>query len=185
MIRLNLMPWRQELRLQKNREFGLICVLFASLAVALVFILNFFLENNVDTQLKRNEYLQSKLDELDKEIENIKRIEARKASLISSMNIISTLETSRPMSIHLLEQLVLTLPNGMWLEKIEQSKDSIQLQAKTVDSSLISAYLRNIDQSFWFSDVVLDSIVRPERDDIASLGLRFKLALPKSGSAEE
>ncbi|MCA8836417.1 MAG: PilN domain-containing protein [Gammaproteobacteria bacterium] len=176
MIRLNLMPWRQDLRQQKNREFFTVCSLFVVVAVGLIVILNFFLDLQIDEQKQRNAYLQGKLDELDKEIENIKRIESQKASLISSMTIISKLETSRPRSIHLLEQLVLTLPNGMWLEKVTQSGDSIEVEAKTTDSSLISTYLRNIDQSFWFGGVVLDTIRRPEDDEIATLGLRFNLS---------
>ena len=181
MIRLNLMPWRQELRLQKNREFASICVLFAASSIGLVFVLNFFLDQIIGLQNERNGYLDVQLEVINKEIENIKNIEVQKTSFVSGMNIITQLETARPRGIHLLEQLVLTLPNGIWLEEVEQTNNSVLVKAKTTGNQLVPIYLRNLNQSYWFSNVVLSSIDREAVSGTITLELRFSLIEPNQG----
>ena len=109
---------------------------------------------------EKEEYkkLEKELAKLDKKIEKIKDMEKTKSALLARMDIIQQLQRSRPQSVHLMDQLVYTLPDGVYLKKISQKDQSLTLSGTAKSNARVSAYMRNIDGSQWMAEPKLDVI---------------------------
>ena len=116
--RINLLPWRDEERKRKTREFTsqlLLCAILAGIAVSYGY---FTVQGQIDYQERRNQYLQTEIDRLKVELEEIKELESTKEQLLSRMEIIQQLQTRRPQVVHLFHELAATLPEGVSLTSI-------------------------------------------------------------------
>lgn len=158
MARINLLPWREELRKERQKQFS-IALGFAALAGAAVVgagVLH--TEQLISHQQARNSYLKSEIAIVDKKIEEIKELQATKDRLIARMQIIERLQQSRPQVVHLFDELVRTLPNGVHLKSIEQKGASVEVKGIAESSARVSAYMRNIEASEWLKDAKLGGI---------------------------
>jgi len=144
---INLLPWRQELRQRRRKEF-LIGVVSAVLLAGIVTLLaNLVVSSMIDAQNRRNELLKSEIAELDKAIEQILALEDQKARMISRMEVIDRLQASRPEVVKLFDQIVSTLPEGVYLTSVKQSGKKIEFDGVAQSSTRVSAFMRNIDAS--------------------------------------
>lgn len=173
MAQINLLPWREELRRQKTKEFTALAGLIAIAAILVVAAGRFHAGTMVDYQQARNQYLQSEIDILKTKLEKIKDLEKTKENLLARMNIIQELQRSRPEIVHLFEELVLTVPEGLWLDSIKQVGNQLTLTGKAESSARVSAYMRNLGNSDWLKEPVLE-VIQAEKDDrIATFTLRL------------
>ena len=164
MAHINLLPWREELRKQKQQQFAVVSAGTAIVAALLVLLVHMRVEGLIEKQNARNSFLDSEIVELDKKIQKIKDLEKTKTALLARMDIIQQLQHSRPQSVHLMDELVFTLPDGVFLEKILQKGGALTVDGIAQSNARVSAYMRNIDGSQWLGDPKLDVIETKDAD---------------------
>jgi type IV pilus assembly protein PilN len=176
MAKINLLPWREELRKQKQREFASMSVGSAIIAGLIVLLAHFHVDGLIDNQSQRNAFLESEIELLDQRIVRIKELERMKANLLARMNVIQELQRSRPESVHLMDEMVRTLPDGLYLEKFTQKGKDLTMAGVAQSNARVSDYMRNIDSSEWLTGPSLDQIKTKEVDRrrISNFNLRGK-----------
>jgi type IV pilus assembly protein PilN len=149
MARINLLPWREERRKLRQRQFNVVMIAVGAASALTVFLLWGAMDTAIGNQNARNAYLNDQIKLMDDKISQIKDLQDTKQHLLARMQIIQQLQQSRPTEVHLFDQLVKTLPPGVFLTSIVQSNDSLTLQGEAESSARVSTYLRNIDASPW------------------------------------
>jgi len=161
MARINLLPWREELRKRRQQEFvaGIGAgILVTALILVAVYM---YIEGLKEYQTLRNTMLQNEIAVLDKRIQEIKEIEDKKNKLLTKIEVIQKLQESRPEIVHLFEELAKTTPEGVYLTKFAQAGSLLTLDGKAESNARVSAYMRAIDSSQWLNGSVL-SVIRGE-----------------------
>ena len=181
MAHINLLPWREELRKQKQREFGLMAVGAVVIAGMVVLLSHLHVDGMIENQNQRNAFLQAEISELNKRIGRIQQLEKMKQDLLARMTVIQELQSSRPESVHLLDELVRTIPDGVYLNKFSQRDRGLTMEGAAQSNARVSDYMRNIDTSEWFTGPRLGLIKTTEvnRRRIANFSLRGSQKRPK------
>jgi type IV pilus assembly protein PilN len=156
MPRINLVPWREAERKRKRQEFGVGAVGALILAGLIAFVVNLQMQSAINSQNDRNQYLKAEIANLDKQIAEILDLEQQKQRLLARMQVIEQLERSRPEIVHVVDQLVRTIPDGIYLTSLKQTDRKIQLKGMAQSSTRVASYMRNIDSSEWLADPALD-----------------------------
>lgn len=158
MARINLLPWREEQRKEKQREFAFTMAGAAIVGGLLVLMAHLQINGMIESQNVRNQFIEGEIVKLDKRIAEIRDLESTKAKLLARMNVIQQLQSNRPLSVHLMDEMVRTLPEGAYLNKIEQKGGDLTFTGVAQSNARVSAYMRNIDGSAWLSKPKLDVI---------------------------
>lgn len=164
MARINLLPWREWERKRKQREFAAMAAAGALFAAIIIVIAHVQMENMIGNQEDRNRFLEAEIKTLDARIVKIKDLESTKAKLLARMNVIQELQTNRPVSVHLMDELVRTLPDGVHLQKFTQKGSELTMEGVAQSNARVSAYMRNIDGSLWVGNPRLNVIETKEED---------------------
>ena len=151
MPRINLLPHRAELRTKRRNQFFI--GLGASLGAAGLAVVasNFVMNGIIGSQNDRNEILKGEISALDKRIEEILDLEAKKERLLARMEIIEQLQRSRPEIVHVFDELVRTLPDGVRLTAVKQVSRRLEISGDAESNTRVSAFMRNIDKSKWLT----------------------------------
>jgi len=149
MARINLLPWRESLRKQRQREFGVAVGGMAIITVLLLFAGHIHIAGMIDHQNSRNSFLKKEIAAVESKIKEIKNLESTKAKLLARMEVIQELQSSRPGVVHLFDELVKTVPEGAFLTKVEQSGKAIRIDGRAQSNARVSAYMRKIEASEW------------------------------------
>ncbi len=165
MPRINLLPWREELRQERQKNFGIAAAAAVALAAFVVWYTHSTYAARIDHQRNRNKYLDTQIAELDQQIQEIRALEDTRDRLIARMNIIDELQRSRPVVVHLFDELVRTLPEGVYLESVQQNSQRILIKGIAQSSTRVSNYMRDLDTSPWFKDAGLN-ILEKSGDEI-------------------
>jgi type IV pilus assembly protein PilN len=144
---INLLPWRQALRQRRRKEFLIGIGAAVGLAALITLLAHLAVSSMIDAQNRRNDLLKAEIAELDKAIEQILALEDQKARMISRMEVIDRLQASRPEVVKLFDQVVSTLPEGVYLTSVKQSGKKIEFNGVAQSSTRVSAFMRNIDAS--------------------------------------
>jgi len=158
MVKINLLPWRDELRKQKQQEFfqGIGAgVLMTLLVLVLVYM---YVEGLKDYQVRRNTMLNNEIAVLDKKIQEIKDIEDKKHKLLTKIDLIQQLQESRPEIVHLFDELSKITPEGIYLNKFTQTNGTLNFDGKAESNARVSAFMRAIDNSPWLNTSSLNVI---------------------------
>lgn len=147
MPRINLLPWREEQRKQRQKDFAVSAAIAVVFGLLVVFFTNYIFEQRIDNQARRNDLLKQEIATLDKQIAEIRDLEAQKDRLLARMSIIEQLQRSRPEVVHLFDQLVRTLPEGVYLTSIKQEGSRLEIKGRAESSTRVSTLMRNIDGS--------------------------------------
>lgn len=158
MPRVNLLPWRDELREQRRNQFYMALGAAAAGAGLLILISNMTFGSIIGRQNDRNRLLQNEIDALNIRIEEILSLEDKKDRLLARMQIIEQLQRSRPGIVHVFEELVTTLPAGVYLNSVKQTDQRIEIVGAAESNTRVSALMRNIDGSGWLSDPDLEVV---------------------------
>lgn len=172
MPRINLLPWRAERRKKNQRDFALWAVSAVGAAIGVTLILNLIMSGWIEAQNRRNTVLKTEIQALDKQITEILGLENQKQRLVARMEIIQTLQRSRPEVVHLFDQIVRTLPDGVYLTSVKQTEKRLEFKGIAQSSTRVSAFMRNIDASEWMDKPELE-VVETKRD--SALGSEFTL----------
>lgn len=187
MTKINLLPWREELRQQQKKEFGIYAIAAIVFGLAVVGLIHFQVEGLIDGQKSRNRFMQNQIDQMDKKIAEISELNKIRQSMLDRMNIIQDLQRSRPSIVHLFAELVSTVPNGVFLESLAQKDNGLLITGEAESNARVSAYMRNLNKSEWLDDPVLDVIEIEDKkvNRISSFTLRVKQTSPLEQAAAE
>ena len=145
MPKINLLPWREELRREAQRNFIISLVLAAVLAAGCVFAVNRYFEAQISNQDARNAFLKSEITKLDRKIARIDQLDETRSRLIERKRVIEDLQANRTLMVRLFDQMVRTVPTGIRLLNARQVGDEITLRGTSQSQARISTYLRNIE----------------------------------------
>lgn len=151
MATINLLPWRDERRAEQTRQFVSILAMCAFMAAALIGAVHLNIAFEIDHQQFRNGVLSKEISELDLALQQIDALEEKKQQLLSRMEIIQSLQQQRPQIVHLFDEFVRTVPEGIYLTSIKQSGKNLSINGVAESNGRVSAYMRNIDISDWMS----------------------------------
>ncbi len=183
MPRINLLPWREEQRKQRQQQFGIAIVAGIAAAGLFVWLANFVFQGRIDHQEDRNQRLTQEIAEIKKSITEIEGLERQKERLIARMEIIERLQSSRPEVVHLFDEIVQAIPDGVFLTSIEQNSRNLQISGVAESSTRVSALMRNIDDSAWLTNPQLDKIETVESNGVEEF--RFELRAQQVRTSEE
>lgn len=150
--KINLLPWREELRQEQKKQFAVMMFLTVLLAVAIVGLIHMQMGAKIDYQLSRNNYVGNEISKLDKEIAEIKDLRKVRRSLLERMEVIQDLQGSRPSIVHLFTEIVGTVPNGVYLETLSQTGGNLVMNGQAESNARVSTYMRNLSKSEWLKD---------------------------------
>jgi len=152
MARINLLPWREELRKQRQQQFLVAAGLAVAATGAIMAGVHFFVEGQMDFQRQRNAYLEAEIKKLDEQIKEINALDKTRQRLEARMNIIQQLQTSRPEVVHLFDELVRTLPDGVYLNAVKQESNGVIIQGTAQSNARVSTYMWNVEESGWLAN---------------------------------
>ena len=157
-VRVNLLPHREERRKRGRQHFTVLAGLTAALGVAVVGAGYLYVAGQIATQQDRNAFLKAEIAKLDKEIAEIKKLKDEIAALLARKQIIETLQADRAQTVHLLDQLVRQMPEGVYLKSLRQRGLAVNLQGYAQSNARVSTLMRNIESSPWLADPKLVEI---------------------------
>ncbi len=186
MAKINLLPWREEQRKLKQQEFAFMSGGAAVIAGLIVLLAHLHVDGMISNQDTRNTFIESEIEILDERIGRIKELEKLKADLLARMNVIQELQHSRPQSVHLMDEMVRTLPDGVYLNKFVQKDKELSMNGIAQSNARVSDYMRNIDSSDWLADPSLDQIKTTEenRRRLANFQLQGKQKVLKQHAGD-
>ena len=173
MARINLLPWREERRKERMTQLKTITGLAAFLMLAIIALVHIQVSSIIENQVSRNNYLKKEIKTLQKKITEIKELENEKAKLLARMNIIQELQSSRPQVVHVFDQIVSTIPSGVYLNGIKNKGRSITLNGVAQSNARVSSYMRNVDDADWLTkprlNVIKTSKNKAQRSSVFTL----------------
>jgi type IV pilus assembly protein PilN len=184
---INLLPWREELRQEQKKQFGVMALMTCVLAAAIVGLIHFQMQSKIDYQQSRNRFITAEIKKVDEEIKEIAELQKVRRSLIERMEVIQDLQRSRPSIVHLFSEIVSTVPNGVYLESLSQTGNSLLINGEAESNARVSTYMRNLSASEWLKDPNLTVI---EIEDItvnriSTFTLTVKQTSPNATEEEE
>jgi type IV pilus assembly protein PilN len=158
MPHINLLPWRDELRKRREKEFIVTAVAAAVLMGAVVFGVHLHYNGLIDHQNTRNQLLETEIAALNKKIEEIQELQKERDRLIARTKVIQELQAGRPEIVHVFEEIVRTLPDGVYYTKIAQNGRKLSLQGVAQSNARVSSLMRSLEASAYFQDPRLEVI---------------------------
>src|SRR6202040_3493254 len=158
MPRINLLPWREQERKVRRREF---LVAAGGAVVASLVLLGagkLLYAGWTESQIEKNNLLKKEIVKLDAQIADIQDLENRKQRLVARMEIIERLQRKRPEIVHLFDEIVKTVPEGVYLTTLKQSGNKLEIHGVAQSSTRVSTFMRNIDSSVWMDNPVLQVV---------------------------
>jgi type IV pilus assembly protein PilN len=149
MARINLLPWREQLREERKQRFVAAMGIALLVAGGLVFLGGQYLNAAIEQQNARNEFIKKEIAVLDARIKEIKDLKERREQLLERMKIIQDLQGNRPIIGHIFDQLVRTLPDGVFFTDLNRKGDLISIVGSAESNNRVSSLMRNLDASEW------------------------------------
>ena len=158
MIRINLLPHRAEKRRARQIQFAALSVISVVLGALLVGFVHAAISSQISYQERRNEYLKQETAVLDKQIAEIKKLREETASLLERKNVVENLQSTRSDVVHLLDQMLRILPEGVYLKTLKQSGNKINITGYAQTNARISTLMRAVENSPWLDSPSLGEI---------------------------
>ena len=155
MARINLLPWREQLREERRKQFLVILGGIFVLSCGAVFLGDQYLSGEITRQEARNAFIQQNIAQLDVRIKEISELKTRRQQLLARMKIIQDLQGNRPVIGHVFDQLVRTLPDGVYFRELKMQGDTLSISGEAESNNRVSNLMRNLDASDWFASPTL------------------------------
>jgi type IV pilus assembly protein PilN len=189
MPQINLLPWRDEQRKRREKEFMVTAVIAALMMGAVVLGVPLHYESRIAYQDQRNQFIETEIAALDTKIKEIENLKKERDSLIARTNVIQNLQSGRPEIVHVFDELVTTLPDGVYYTRVTQKGRGLNLQGVAQSNARVSSLMRSLDTSTWFTNPSLIEIKSDSRKDqavrLSAFSLNIKQADKKKKDAEE
>ncbi len=154
MARINLLPWREEARRERQRQFMYSLMATLVLGAVLVLLIGMFFDQRISHQEARNQQIQVEINRLEQRIARIRELERTRSRLLSRKQIIESLQASRSLTVELLDKLAKTIPAGITLTAVRQQGPNITLLGSSQSNARVSAYLQSLED--------MDLFINPE-----------------------
>ena len=186
MTRINLLPWREEHRQEQKKQFVVMAVSICILAAAIVGLIHVQMQSKIDYQQSRNNFISSEIAKLDEEIKEIRELQKDRRSLIERMEVIQDLQGSRPSIVHLFTEIVSTVPNGVYLQSLDQTGGNLLINGEAESNARVSTYMRNLQASAWLKDPNLTVIEIEDKtvNRVSTFTLTVKQTSPNATEGE-
>lgn len=158
MAKINLRPWREELRAEKQQQFLVMLVGALIVAGGLVFLWKSDTDSQIAYQQSRNSYIQASTKKLDAQIKEIENLKRKRDELLARMRVIQDLQGKRPIIVRVFDELVRTLPEGLYYTSLKKSGDRLDIVGMAESNSRISTLMRHFENSEWFTDPNLTNV---------------------------
>jgi len=151
-VKINLLDWRSEVKTLRQQQFVAMLLAGSVLAAGGVGAVTFGVSEAIDFQRQRNAFLQGQIAEMEKKIKEIEELEKVKASLLARMKVIEELQASRAAMVHFFDEVLNTLPDGVYIRILKQTGSAVQIEGVAESNGRVSAYMKNIESSRWFTE---------------------------------
>ena len=158
MPHINLLPWREELRTAKQRQFNTALAGAGIVTALAVVFVHIHMTSSIESQNRRNQYLETTIKKVEKEIEEIRNLKQDKERLLARMQVIQKLQSSRPEIVHLFEELATATPKGVFLLDANRKETSLNITGVANSNDNVSLFMRNLDASPWLTGPKLSII---------------------------
>ena len=175
MTRINLLPWRENRRLEKNKNFYVALGLCMAIAAGIGFSGMRFADDKVNFQTKRNDRLKAEILLLAEELKAIRKLEETKDDLLARIEIIQELQGKRPQIVHTFQEIATRIPDGIYLTSMKQTdQDLLELEGRADSNARVSTLMRQMDSSDYFTKPELKSITSEENSIISTFKLNLQ-----------
>jgi type IV pilus assembly protein PilN len=197
-VRINLLPHREQKRQARQRQFVSLAALVAILGLGVVGLVHFVLATQIESQNNRNALLKTEIVKLDEQIKEIDKLRDQIAQVLSRKQVVETLQSNRNEAVHLLDQLVRQLPDGIYLRSIKQVGNKVTLVGYAQSNARVSTLMRNVEASPWLTQPELVEIklvtppgtrgqptrsaAGPERLNEFTMNLQVKRTMPPAAA---
>jgi type IV pilus assembly protein PilN len=187
MATINLLPWREARREEQKRAFFAVLGVVAAAAALSVILADRVVNAQIDGQRARNDYISANIRELDKQVAEIRDLQRRRNQLIERMRVIQQLQGNRPIIVRVLDQLVRTVPDGVFYTSVSAKGNAITIEGVAESNNRVSSLMRRLDASEWLKDPNLDAVrAAPTYGDQANtFDLTVQVDLPEKESSQE
>ncbi len=158
MAKINLLPWREERRKEQQRQFLTLLGLSVLLMVLVIVAVHLEYARSISVQNSRNAYLQKEIRQVEEQIKEITKLERDKQRLIDRIDKIQILQRNRPEVVHLFDEVVRIIPEGVYLSSLKQQGNLLTIEGLAQSNARVSAFMRGIDKSGWLKGPILDVI---------------------------
>lgn len=182
MIRINLLPHREEKRAAQKKQMALMAGAVSAFGLLAILLGYTVIAGMIEYQKGNNDYLKGEIAKLDKEIEEIKALKEKTTSLLDRKKVVEELQANRSESVHLLDQLVRQLPDGLYLKAVKQNGKIVNIQGYAQSNARVSTLMRNLESSPWLEqpDLVEIKAVTVNNTRANEFSLNVKLSAPKA-----
>ncbi len=192
MARINLLPWREQRRKAREKEFFAMLGAAAGAAVLSFLGLMLYFGGQIDGQLERNAYLEREIAQLDVKIKEIEELDQTRERLLSRKKAIEELQADRARMVHLFDELVRTVPDGVYLRTVKQAGEVLTLEGNAESNTRVATYMRSLEASEWLENPDL-GIVQTQADPSKEADprnryafiLRITLSKPKGQGTDD
>ncbi len=182
MAQINLLPWREARRQELKKDFLVTAALMLALGAGILLLGDRVVNAQIDNQKARNSYLKENIKELDKAVAEIRELQKRRNQLIDRMRVIQELQGNRPIIVRVLDQLVRTVPDGVFYTSLSTKGKTISIAGIAESNNRVSSLMRRLDASDWLASPNLDKVkAAPAYGDQANtFNLTVKIQAPAS-----
>lgn len=186
MIRINLLPHREQKRAARQRQIAFFAGAIAAIGLLLVFVVHSILGAQVDNQGERNRFLEAEIKKLDDQIEEIKKLKEQTQAMLARKQVVETLQSNRAAVVFLLDQLVRQLPDGVYLKSIKQTGDTINLQGYAQSNARVATLMRNLESSPWLKlpNLIETKAATVNNLRVSEFSLNVKLVQPEQSAGK-
>ncbi len=174
MTRINLLPWRETQRKEKQRQFISVAVSAIVLMGMILLYIHLHIGSQIKAQNARNDYLKKEIASVENKIKEIRALETQKKNLLSRMNVIQQLQGKRPEIVHLFYEIMKNVPTGIYLLSISQNGSTLEIDGIAQSNTRISAFMRNLALTDWLKDPRLE-VIKAQKDQGSVRTSSFKL----------
>jgi type IV pilus assembly protein PilN len=187
MIPINLLPHREARRKAQQRQFAVMAGSTLAIGAGVVILVHGFFAQRIENQEERNRYLDNQIVELDKQIDEIKKLKEQTVSLLGRKRVVESLQANRTEAVRLLDQLVRQLPDGLYLKQVRQTGDVVNVQGYATSNARVSTLMRNFEASPWLEEPKLVEIkaVKVKEANLNEFTLNVKITRPKEESVQD
>lgn len=190
MAHINLLPWRERLREERRREFLTIMVGFVIIAGGLIFLVDRHFTGEINMQQARNDFIRAEIALLDAQVAEINQLRQQKEDIRARMNVITDLQGTRPVIVRIFDEMVRTLPDGVFYEEVQRTDNVIAVEGIAESYARITELMRNLDDSEWFEATDLSEFSVIESAETAmsasiSFSLTLNIELPNQADQDE
>ena len=164
MAKINLLPWRDELREQRKKQFIAMCVGVAILGLVAVMLAWLYFDHKLSDQEQANQLITSTNQTLDSQLKTLDGLQERRNAIIERMKLIQGLESQRPVTVHIIDELVRVVPSNMYITKFNRTGDKFTIEGRAESPNTVAELLRGMEVSPWFRNAFMNSFLAAEEN---------------------